>query len=334
MKKCIIIAISIIMGTMLVIAATPTITDVTAQQRYPWNGLVDITCKVSGIEGMANGFYFNMAAVIPNSGDVREVSHFWVLQSGTNSSDRRVYTNGNYQLLWDLRADLGQVRYSNLVVRITAIKEHGKVQLWEGGPYWSETNIGAEEPWEYGYYFWWGDVVGYERKGNAWVASNGSSSDFSFSSENTPTYKKNNSSLQSEGWITADSVLAPEYDAAHMQWGGAWRMPTMDELTDLNSKCDWTWTTMNGVKGFVVRGREDFASASIFLPAAGRGVGTSLNLIDKCGYYLSSAIRGNLDAYCLSFSFFSNSPAHSTGFETTDHRYYGRSIRPVQGFTE
>ena len=43
---------------------------------------------------------------------------------------------------------------------------HRKVQLWAGGPYWAETNVGAEEPWEYGFYFWWGDTVGYRRVGN------------------------------------------------------------------------------------------------------------------------------------------------------------------------
>ncbi len=29
----------------------PTVTEATAKQRYPWNGLVDITCKVTGIDG-------------------------------------------------------------------------------------------------------------------------------------------------------------------------------------------------------------------------------------------------------------------------------------------
>ena len=70
--------------------------------------------------------------------------------------------------------------------------ELGGVQLWEGGPYWAECNVGATEPEEYGYYFWWGDTVGYERQGNAWVAADGSSSDFSFSPGNTPTYDKDN----------------------------------------------------------------------------------------------------------------------------------------------
>jgi hypothetical protein len=54
------------------------------------------------------------------------------------------------------------------------------VQLWENGPYWATTNIGAEKPEDYGYYFWWGDTVGYKRENDKWVASDGSNSNFSF----------------------------------------------------------------------------------------------------------------------------------------------------------
>jgi len=31
--------------------------------------------------------------------------------------------------------------------------EHGDVLLWEDGPYWAGTNIGAEKPEDYGLYF-------------------------------------------------------------------------------------------------------------------------------------------------------------------------------------
>lgn len=41
--------------------------------------------------------------------------------------------------------------------------EHKKVQLWKDGPYWAETNIGAERAWQFGYYFWWGATSGYKR---------------------------------------------------------------------------------------------------------------------------------------------------------------------------
>ena len=37
-----------VFGFFAVIAATPTITGVTAQQRYPWNGKVDISYTVTG----------------------------------------------------------------------------------------------------------------------------------------------------------------------------------------------------------------------------------------------------------------------------------------------
>ena len=151
-----------------------------------------------------------------------------------------------------------------------SIATHEKVQLWEGGPYWATTNIGAEKPEDYGYYFWWGDTVGYRRQGNAWVATDGSSSNFRFwdSSKSMQTYNKSISTLQSDGWVVLKDgayVLAPKHDAAQVQWGGGWRMPTDQEMDDLcHNKCDWTWTTQNGVNGYIVRGRGDYAAANIF----------------------------------------------------------------------
>ena len=105
-------------------------------------------------------------------------------------------------------------------------------------------------------------------------------------------------------------------------------MPTSQELSDLMSKCDWTWDTTNGVNGYVVRGRGDYASKSIFLPAAGYGDGASLIGAGSYGLYWSSV------PYSVSynaFELFFSSGNHSTG------RYLrgsGQSVRPVQGFTK
>ena len=166
---------------------------------------------------------------------------------------------------------------------------HKGVQLWEGGPYFAETNIGAGKPEDYGYYFWWGDTIGYKRVNDKWVASDGSSSNFSFFCYNTPTYYKlNNSELQSEGWITSNGVLAPEHDAARAQWGSNWRMPTDSDLKNLMNKCTWTRTTKNGVYGYVVCGKGAYSGASIFLPAAGFGSGTSFLCAGTYGEYWSS----------------------------------------------
>ena len=332
MKK--LIAVTMIVMAAVGAFAVPVVTDVVAKQRYPWNGLVDITCKVTGIEGTTNGLEFAMAVVMPDTGNASPASHFWVVQGGTNSTDLAVHSNGDYRLLWDARTDLGQVKYTNMVVRITAVKSRDKVQLWEGGPYWATTNIGAEEPWDYGYYFWWGDTVGYRRENAAWGASDGSTSNFSFSDSNTPTHNKIIEHLQNEGWITSDNVLTPAHDAAYVQWGGSWRMPTYSELLDLDYNCDWTWTTTNGVNGYVVRGRGDYVSSSIFLPAAGYGGGTSLNCAGSYGYYWSSVTdSGNYYAIGLDFGldFGSVYRYHSPG---SGYRTEGRSVRPVQGFTE
>ena len=213
------------------------------------------------------------------------------------------------------------------VVRVN-FDAHEKVQLWEGGPYWATTNIGAEKPEDSGYYFWWGDTVGYKREGDKWVATDGSSSNCSFEKANTPTYNKSIATLQSEGWITADGVLAPAHDAARAHWGGAWRMPTDQELSDLVDKCDWTWTTQNGVKGYIVRGRDDYAANSIFLPCAGYGSGTSFYYSGSFSFYWSSVPSSD---YYYSWYFYFLSGTHITNY---NHRYFGQSVRPVQDGTK
>ena len=104
-------------------------------------------------------------------------------------------------------------------------------------------------------------------------------------------------------------------------------MPTDQELRDLNSNCDWTWTTQNGVNGYVVRGRGIYASNSIFLPAAGHGDRTSHYFFGSHGFYWSSVPGSTYDI------------ATHIRFDSVYyylHHYrctYGFSVRPVQGPT-
>ena len=191
---------------------------------------------------------------------------------------------------------------------------HERVQLWAGGPYWATTNIGADKPEDYGLYFWWGDTTGHRP-------------DYNFISRNSAiyTYNKSVSELQSAGWVTSSGVLAPSHDAAHVKWGGAWRMPTKQEFDGLNNNCDWTWTTQNGVNGYAVRGRGAYASNSIFLPAAGHCDGTSLDASGSYGICWSSVpySGNNSRAYALGFG----SDYHLTSYG--GNRGHGRSVRPV-----
>ncbi|MBR1836247.1 MAG: DUF1566 domain-containing protein [Kiritimatiellae bacterium] len=331
----------------LPVSAAVTVENVTAKQRYPWNGKVDISCTVSGIDESDADveWMFAVAAVMPDTGDVRSASHFRVVRNGTtNSNGNNVSANGDYRLVWDLGEDLGEVVFSNMVVRVTVKASPRKGQLWAGGPIWADKNVGAENPWDYGLYFWWGDTVGYSRKGGTWtsgdyysgviwVSSTGeemSSSPFDYST--CPTVNKSVSTLQSEGWVVSKNgtyVLAPAHDAAQVHWGGSWRMPTDGELSALSSNCDWTWTTTNGVSGYVVRGRGDYAANSIFLPAAGYGDGTSLIFAGSYGYYWSSVPDESYSYYAWYLYF--NSGYHGL---SNYYRFRGRSVRPVQGVAE
>ncbi len=219
--------------------------------------------------------------------------------------------------------------------RIAEVNPYLGVQLWEGGPYWAEENIGAKQPWEYGYYFWWGDTVGYVWKNDAWVASDGLGTGFSFSETNTPTYGKDHVTLLSEDWITSNDVLAPEHDAVQVQWGGGWRLPTWDEVGNLCDKCDWTWTLMNGVYGYVVCGRGDFSDSSIFIPAAGCGYGTSLYNAGSNGHLWSSNLSDEWDDLAVGLYFESgNSMDYSYYSYYYGYRSTGHSIRPVRASAE
>lgn len=55
-------------------------------------------------------------------------------------------------------------------------------------------------------------------------------------------------------------------DAASTAWGEGWRVPTKAEMEELKQRCKWTWTSLNGAKGYCVTGEN---GSSIFLPAAG-----------------------------------------------------------------
>ena len=311
--------------------AAPTVTDITAKQRYPWNGLVDISCKVSGIEAGTGGYEFVAVAVDKDTGKEYEISNYSIKHGDEDTTGLDVYENGDYKLLWNAREDMGQVVVERMTVRITlegVALSVGKVQLWEGGPSWADRNIGAKKPEDFGLYFWWGDTVGHR-------PSSGETFSFSFESSNCPTCGKSLDTLQSEGWVVSKGgtyVLALKHDAAHVHWGGNWRMPTCQELDDLcYNKCDWTWTTRNSVNGYIVRGRGAYSYNSIFLPAAGYGSGTSLNSsgLYSGGYwssvwsYFPESPRTGYYNYALRI----NSYLHDMGMNA---RSSGASIRPVQ----
>ncbi len=225
------------------------------------------------------------------------------------------------------------------------------VQLWEGGPYWATKNVGASKPWERGYYFWWGDTVGYTRRGGTWNNWGGGESYYSgvtwvsstgeqmssspFSSSSCPTYGKGISTLLSAGYIDATGNLVPEHDAAHVHWGGNWRMPTYAEFSALIDNCTATKITTNGVSGRLVTGKGSYANRSIFLPAAGFGGDSNFYGPGSRGYFWSSTLE-SYGSDCARDLGFHPDPENNQDvfYVPSSWRYFGNPVRPVRSFAE
>jgi len=175
---------------------------------------------------------------------------------------------------------------------------------------WATCNVGATKPEEYGEYFAWGET---EPKGDySWSTykwCNGSSS--SLTKYNTDS---------SCGTVDNKTVLASEDDAAHVNWGGDWRMPTDAEWTELRTNCTWTWTTQNGVNGRLVTGPN---GNSIFLPAAGVRIGTYLSDAGSCGLYWSSSLNAGSPNGAWNVSFDSDNVLRGN----YGYRDLGQSVR-------
>lgn len=88
---------------------------------------------------------------------------------------------------------------------------------------WADRNVGAENPWDNGLYFSWGNVDGHA------VDENGNVIDYSF---DEATY---DTTLGSQ---YTGSTLDAEHDAATVNMGSVWRMPTVDDTLELVQNTD------------------------------------------------------------------------------------------------
>ena len=187
--------------------------------------------------------------------------------------------------------------YSEVISFTTLDKvEHDYVDL--GLPSklkWATYNVGASSPEEYGNYYAWGEV--------------------------TPKTEYTQSNSETYGVPLTDISGNPQYDAAAANWGGGWRMPTSSEMQELIDNCTWVWLLQNGTMGYKVTGPN---GNSIFLPAAGYRIGSSLGAAGGFGRYWSSAPQGSTNAYTLGFD-----DSYDL-YENSESRDFGFTVRPVR----
>lgn len=164
---------------------------------------------------------------------------------------------------------------------------------------WADQNIKSKDDPSKDAYFSWGSIA------------------------EQSTYSRDSYQYQGENISTMDEEILPEdKDAAVQLWGGTWRMPTIDEMSELVNNCTWTKTSSNGVEGYRVTGPN---GNSIFLPIDGYKSLSQLYSGDGRYWTSTDYSKGSVkdEAYAM---FFTDTQQFISSFT----RAYGLPIRPVR----
>jgi len=223
----------------------------------------------------------------------------------------------------DINRD-GEVSVADVNVLIDIIlgsyeipEEHEWVDLGlPSGTLWATCNVGANAPEEFGDYFAWGEIAPkdyYDWNTYKWCDNSG----YSLTKYCTDSYY---------GTVDNKTELDPEDDAAWMNWGPMWRMPTYDQIVELHENCSSRWVTLNGINGCLVTGPN---GNTIFLPATGAVTGSSADNTGIVGEYWSRSllVAYNPDGPIYAFNMWLSSSGVSGNHM---FRNDGYSVRPVR----
>ena len=190
---------------------------------------------------------------------------------------------------------------------------------------WAAYNVGAESPEQSGDYFAWGEV---EPKSYYFWDT------YKYSGDKDSTFTKycTDTLCGLNGFVDNKVQLDIEDDAAHVNWGGKWRIPTADEIDDLRYSCTWEWTTQNGVIGLLGTSRvEGYTDRTIFFPAAGYMLEDSLQYGEDYifGLYWSKSAHDYLDPLYSSSVFLFLKNSDRIEFNYFYPRFVGATVRAV-----
>ena len=189
------------------------------------------------------------------------------------------------------------------------------------GTLWATCNVGATNPWDFGNYFAWGETK--PKSTYSW-----SNYKYANGASDKLTKYCNSSSYGNKGFTDSRTTLEKTDDAATINWGIDWCMPSQHQFQELYDNCTIEWTTNyqgKGVAGSIFKSKKN--GKSIFFPATGwKDKDGKISHIGSYGYYWSSSLKTGtpFDACNLS----TNS---SVVYANWSHnRCNGLSIRPVR----
>ena len=186
------------------------------------------------------------------------------------------------------------------------------------GTLWADRNVGADKPEAYGDYFAWGEVA--PKSEYEW-------STYKYGEEwNKLTKYCTESEWGKDGFTDDLTELEPQDDAAQVNWGGNWRMPSLEQIEELYNNTDNTWVSNfegTGVSGRKFTNKKD-SSKFIFLPAAGYCRDAWPGSAGSGGLYWSRTLYAGYPHLAYNLSFGSGDVGWFYYFRRT-----GLPVRPV-----
>ena len=204
-----------------------------------------------------------------------------------------------------------QVDYIDFTKPIPASGDLETVDLGlPSGTKWANMNVGATAPDDYGLYFAWGEIQ--PKEVYDWDSYQWGSWSTAFNKASITKY---------------NNRLNPEDDAATINWGGKWRMPTKEEFEELVANTTVAYETIGD--SAVVKLTSKKNGASIYMPLGGWWNGRHITYERQGGYYWASTLSNKtvnkqyVYAYCASFL-----ESNVAGVDI-EKRPIGQLIRPV-----
>lgn len=221
-------------------------------------------------------------------------------------------------VVYDKNSDMKEV------VTISQTGQHEYVDLGlPSGTKWATCNVGADTPGDFGDYFAWAEV---EPKSNYnWIAYK-----YCFIYKNALTKYCYSSALGYDGYVDDLTELSLSDDAAYVNWGTNWRMPSKDQISELFNIAytKSIWTSQNGKYGRLITSKSN--GASIFIPAAGIRSEESYFARGSSGYFWSRSLgkgyNGCGSAYC---GLVEDGNSYN-GITDMQSRVVGIPVRPVR----
>ncbi len=222
-----------------------------------------------------------------------------------------------------IEADYANNRFIKYTKNLNAQEEPNLYGYYDlglpSGTLWATCNIGGSSPEEYGDSFAWGETEG---RNSGKSTYDWSSYKWCKGKYNTLTKYCSNSIYGYDSFIDDKTELDLEDDAAYVNLGPNWRIPSLEQFRELiwGKYTTIKWINMNGCEGLKITSKKN--GNSIFLPVDRSR--DDLAWGDAVGQYWTRSLDTTpSNANCFSFS------SDESQTRTELERFEGCCIRPV-----